>query len=87
VKGKGETASLASASHGAGRKMSRSAAIRSITHERLRESLAQYGVKLIGGGLDEAPQAYKDIDEVMQSQRQLVDVVGKFTPAIVRMDG
>ena len=44
-------------------------------------------MKLIGGGLDEAPQAYKDIEVVMQSQKQLVDIVGKFYPKIVKMDG
>lgn len=87
VKGKGETASLASAAHGAGRRMSRTAAIKSITHDRLKEVLNRHGVKLIGGGLDEAPQAYKDIEEVMGSQQQLVEVVGTFTPKIVRMDG
>ena len=87
VKGKGETAALSSAAHGAGRRMSRTAAIKSITHERLKEVLGRHGVKLIGGGLDEAPQAYKDIEEVMGSQRQLVEVVGSFTPKIVRMDG
>lgn len=87
VKGKGEPASLTSASHGAGRKMSRTAAIKSITEERLKEVLKEHGVKLLGGGLDEAPQAYKDIEEVMRSQRQLVDVVGAFTPKIVKMDG
>jgi tRNA-splicing ligase RtcB len=37
--------------------------------------------------LDEAPQAYKDIGTVMQSQRQLIDVLGKFIPRIVKMDG
>lgn len=87
VKGKGEPASLSSAAHGAGRKMSRSAAIKSITHEWLKETLQEHGVRLLGGGLDEAPQAYKDIEDVMRSQRQLVDVVGQFTPKIVRMDG
>ena len=87
IKGKGESASLNSASHGAGRKMSRSAAIRSITQEWLREDLKRHGVKLIGGGLDEAPQAYKDIEVVMKSQKNLVEVVGQFIPAIVRMDG
>jgi tRNA-splicing ligase RtcB len=87
VKGKGEPASLSSAAHGAGRKMSRSAAIRSITPEWLRQNLQLHGVKLLGGGLDEAPQAYKDIEKVMRSQHQLVDIVGKFIPAIVRMDG
>lgn len=87
VKGKGETASLNSASHGAGRKMSRSKAMANITHEALKKELKDYGVKLIGGGLDEAPFAYKDIYEVMQSQATLVDVLGKFYPVIVQMDG
>jgi tRNA-splicing ligase RtcB len=87
VKGKGEVASLNSASHGAGRKMSRGKALGNITHEALKKELKEYGVKLIGGGLDEAPFAYKDIHEVMQSQTTLVDVLGKFYPAIVQMDG
>ena len=87
VKGKGEEASLSSASHGAGRKMSRTAALKSITQNALKEELQRHGVKLLGGGLDEAPFAYKDIDEVMKSQKYLVDIVGKFTPKIVKMDG
>ncbi len=87
VKGRGEAASIASAAHGAGRKKSRTAAMKSIGQTFLQETLQAHGVKLIGGGLDEAPQAYKDIDAVMRSQHQLVDVVGKFMPRIVRMDG
>jgi len=87
VKGKGEAASLFSAAHGAGRKMSRTNALKSITHHLLRETLEKHGVKLIGGGLDEAPQAYKDIEEVMGSQKQLIDIIGKFIPKIVKMDG
>ncbi len=87
VKGKGEATSLNSASHGAGRKMSRSKALANITHDVLKKELAVHGVTLIGGGLDEAPFAYKDINEVMQSQTALVDVLGKFYPAIVQMDG
>ncbi len=87
VKGKGQSASLFSAAHGAGRKMSRTNAIKSITHHLLRETLEKHGVKLIGGGLDEAPQAYKVIEEVMRSQKQLIDIVGKFIPKIVKMDG
>jgi len=87
VKGKGQSASLFSAAHGAGRKMSRTNALKSITHHLLRETLDKYGVKLIGGGLDEAPQAYKDIEAVMRSQKQLIDIVGKFIPKIVKMDG
>jgi tRNA-splicing ligase RtcB len=87
VKGKGEVASVASASHGAGRRMSRTKALAAITQKDLKEQLQKHGVKLLGGGLDEAPHAYKDIEVVMKSQQALVDVVGKFTPKIVKMDG
>ncbi|MBL0153071.1 MAG: RtcB family protein [Chitinophagaceae bacterium] len=87
VKGKGETTSLDSASHGAGRKMSRSNAMKSITQDAMNHELKKHGVKLLGGGLDEAPFAYKDIDLVMKSQEALVDIVGKFTPKIVKMAG
>ena len=87
VKGKGEAASVNSASHGAGRKMSRTQASASITQHALKEVLQQHGVLLLGGGLDEAPFAYKDIHTVMQSQTALVDIVGKFTPKIVKMCG
>ena len=87
VKGKGEAASLNSASHGAGRKMSRTKALANITHDGLKKVLKEFGVTLIGGGLDEAPFAYKDIEQVMKSQQTLVDVLGKFYPKIVQMDG
>ena len=87
VKGKGSAASINSASHGAGRKMSRTQAMANITHNALKEELAKHNVKLLGGGLDEAPFAYKDIEVVMQQQQALVDVVGKFTPKIVKMCG
>lgn len=87
VKGKGESAAVNSASHGAGRKMSRSRAMASVTDKQFKDELKKFGVKLLGGGLDESPFAYKDIHEVMQSQKSLVDVVGKFTPRIVKMDG
>ena len=87
VKGKGEVASLNSASHGAGRRLSRTAALNTITQHALHDELKKHGVKLIGGGLDEAPFAYKDIEVVMQSQQALVDIVGKFIPKIVKMDG
>jgi len=87
VKGKGENASVNSASHGAGRRMSRTKAMASVTDKQLKDELKKHGVKLLGGGLDESPFAYKDIEMVMKSQQQLVDVVGKFTPKIVKMDG
>lgn len=87
VKGKGEAAAVNSASHGAGRRMSRSKALQSITTEDLKKELTSKGVKLISAGLDEAPFAYKDIEVVMKSQQTLVDIVGKFTPKIVKMAG
>ena len=87
VKGKGEEAAVNSASHGAGRKMSRTRAMASVTDKQFRDELQKFGVKLLGGGLDESPFAYKDIEAVMQSQKALVDVVGRFTPRIVKMDG
>ncbi|MFT4023283.1 MAG: RtcB family protein [Flavihumibacter sp.] len=86
VKGKGMAASVQSASHGAGRLMSRRQANESITQKQLRQTLEAAGVSLIGGGVDEAPMAYKDIDTVMSAQTDLVDVVGRFRPRIVRMD-
>ncbi|HKO80629.1 MAG TPA: RtcB family protein [Chitinophagaceae bacterium] len=87
VKGKGEPASVNSASHGAGRKMSRTRAMASVTDKQFKDELKKFGVKLLGGGLDESPFAYKDIHVVMQSQKALVDIVGRFTPKIVKMDG
>ncbi len=86
VRGKGDPKSLHSASHGAGRQMSRKKAKDSFTKKELRQLLGKKGVSLIGGGLDESPGAYKDIHEVMNYQKDLVDVLGTFMPKIVRMD-
>ena len=47
--------------------------------------LRERGVTLLGGGMDESPQAYKDIEAVIAAQDELVEVIGKFTPRIVRM--
>lgn len=87
VKGLGNDASINSASHGAGRLMSRSAAKMSITKKMVRQELERANVELLGGGLDEAPMAYKDIRKVMYHQEDLVEVIGEFTPRIVRMCG
>ena len=65
--------------------MSRTKATQSFTGHLLSKILAEHKVKLIGGGLDEAPGAYKDIETVMAAQTALVDVIGKFYPKIVRM--
>lgn len=85
VAGRGVYEALCSASHGAGRQLSRSEAKRSINAKMLRHELSEKGVTLLGGGVDEAPGAYKDIDEVMRAQEQLVDIVGRFQPRVVRM--
>lgn len=87
VRGKGNPASLNSASHGAGRALSRRRALNSTTRSALNKTLREHKVTLIGGGLDEAPIAYKNIHTVMSFQRQLVDVLGTFQPKIVRMEG
>jgi tRNA-splicing ligase RtcB len=85
VRGKGATEALHSASHGAGRQMSRTQAIKNITRNEMKAILKDHGVTLIGAGLDEAPMAYKDINQVMASQEDLVEVVATFTPKMVRM--
>ena len=85
IRGKGNENALQSASHGAGRAMSRAEALQSITRSSVRKILAANGVQLIGGDLDEAPMAYKNIETVMQSQTDLVSVLASFTPKIVRM--
>ncbi|MFK7925043.1 MAG: RtcB family protein [Bacteroidia bacterium] len=85
VRGRGEMTALQSASHGAGRLMSRTRAKSSITRSALNKILREHKVTLIGGGLDEAPIAYKDIHKVMAHQKDLIEVIGSFQPRIVRM--
>ena len=85
VRGRGVAEALESASHGAGRLMSRRAALNSISKRERDDYLKERGVTLLGGGLDESPQAYKPVDKVLAAQSDLVDVVGKFTPKVVRM--
>lgn len=86
VRGLGNAASLNSASHGAGRLYSRRKCKEKFTQSAIKKELKTQGVSLIGGGVDEAPMAYKDIKRVMANQQELVAVVGTFTPKIVRMD-
>lgn len=86
VAGTGDERSLCSASHGAGRAGSRQSAKETITASALKKRLAQSGVRLIGGNVEEAPDAYKDIDAIMMAQRSLVTVQGRFNPKIVRMN-
>ena len=85
VRGRGLAASLESASHGAGRLMSRKAALNSISKSARDTYLKDRGITLLGGGMDESPQAYKPIEQVIAAQGDLVELLGKFTPRIVRM--
>ncbi|MEO7216296.1 RtcB family protein [Mucilaginibacter sp.] len=85
VRGKGDATSINSASHGAGRLMSRSAAIKTLSREAIAANLIDKRITLIGSDVDEAPMAYKDIHTVMAAQQNLVEVLAKFEPRIVRM--
>lgn len=87
VRGKGEPESLNSASHGAGRALSRSKARQMLSKKEVNREIKKAGITVIGSGIDEAPQVYKNIHEVMDRQQSLVDVVGTFHPRIVRMCG
>ncbi len=85
VRGKGEPESLNSASHGAGRAMSRTMTKKSFTWSQARKLLADRDVVLISAGLDEVPMGYKDIEKVMAAQQDLVDVLARFDPKLVKM--
>jgi tRNA-splicing ligase RtcB (3'-phosphate/5'-hydroxy nucleic acid ligase) len=85
VRGKGEPRSLHSAAHGAGRLMSRTKARQSFTWSQVRKLLAEAGVDLLSAGLDEVPGVYKDIHAVMAAQSDLVGVLARFDPKLVKM--
>ncbi len=85
VRGKGSPESLHSASHGAGRVMSRTKALQSFTWSATKKLLAERGVELLSAGLDEVPGVYKDIHAVMAAQTDLVEVLGQFDPKLVKM--
>jgi len=85
VRGKGDVASINSASHGAGRLMSRTAAFKTLDKTAIAANLVDKRITLMGSDMDEAPMAYKDIHAVMAAQNDLVEVLAKFEPRIVRM--
>ena len=85
VSGKGNAESLNSASHGAGRAMSRKAANEKFRWKDVNRLLRDRGVTLISAGLDEVPMAYKNIREVMAAQSDLVTTLGQFDPRLVKM--
>ena len=85
VSGRGEKSSLQTASHGSGRVMSRTQAKRELHGMNLKAEMRNKGIELIGGSLDESPEVYKPIREIMRLQEHIVDVEGTFTPRLVRM--
>jgi tRNA-splicing ligase RtcB len=85
VSGKGNPESLNSASHGAGRVMSRTQATKTFDWKKVNAFLREKGVTLISAGLDEVPMVYKNIHEVMAAQKDLVTVLGQFDPKLVKM--
>lgn len=86
VSGLGNAQALNSASHGAGRKLSRKQARESITKSAMNKHLGETGIKLIGGSVEESTLAYKDIEKVIACQQDLVHIEGSFMPKIVRMN-
>ena len=85
VRGKGGAGSLGSASHGAGRVMSRTKANETFEWSKVNRVLKDRNVHLISAGLDEVPMVYKDIHAVMAAQTDLVEVLAEFMPRIVKM--
>ena len=85
VQGKGERKSLCSASHGAGRRMSRNAARQQFSWNDARSLIDAAGVTVISAGVDEVPMVYKDIMDVMAAQKDLVEILARFDPKIVKM--
>ncbi len=87
VRGKGHAESFDSAAHGAGRRMSRTAARAKYRFLAVQQDLEAKGVHILSAGADEVPFAYKDILEVMAAQEDLVDPIARFDPRIVKMSG
>ncbi len=85
VRGLGSAASLRSASHGAGRAMSRTKARESFAWGNVKRDLSARNVAVISAGIDECPGAYKDIHQVMAQQADLVEPIARFDPRLVKM--
>lgn len=85
VKGKGESESLKSCSHGAGRQLGRQEAKRTLDRKFWHKYLEDQGVTLMSAGIDEMPGVYKDINQVMEAQKDLIDILGEFHPILVKM--
>ncbi len=85
VRGLGSADSLHSAAHGAGRRISRKKAKALFDWAEAQRILKERRVMLMSAGLDEVPMAYKDIEQVMAAQTDLVEPLARFLPRLVRM--
>jgi len=85
VRGKGKDESLHSAAHGAGRRMSRNQAREKYNWRAVQKDLEAKGIHVLSAGADEVPGVYKNIEDVMRDQADLVEIVGRFEPRIVKM--
>lgn len=85
VRGRGHPESLDSAAHGAGRVMSRKQAKDTFAWGNVRKEIEAAGVWVLSAGMDEVPGVYKDIHQVMAAQQDLVEVLARFDPKIVKM--
>ena len=85
VRGKGNASSFNSAAHGAGRRMSRTAAREKYSWRAVQKDLEVKGVRVLSAGADEVPYVYKNILDVMREQEDLVDTIARFDPKIVKM--
>ncbi|MFN9719675.1 MAG: RtcB family protein [Planctomycetota bacterium] len=87
VRGLGHPDSLNSASHGAGRVMSRTRASEQFNFRAVQKTLAARGIRVLSAGADEVPMVYKQIEQVMAEQSDLVQPIARFDPRIVKMCG
>jgi tRNA-splicing ligase RtcB len=85
VRGRGQAEAMDSAAHGAGRCMSRTQAQKTLSWKEAQRLLQERGVTLLSAGLDEVPMVYKDIHTVMAAQADLVEVMARFDPRLVKM--
>ena len=85
VRGKGNPASFNSAAHGAGRLMGRTSAREKYSWRAVQRDLEVKGIHVLSAGADEVPYAYKNILDVMEQQQDLVEIVARFDPKIVKM--
>jgi tRNA-splicing ligase RtcB len=82
VEGLGNKDFLESSSHGAGRLLSRTQAKKTITMKEFKDSMKGITGTIENGTLDEAPEAYKNIYDVMEKQKESVKILNHIKPII-----